>query len=263
MKRAIPSLALAAVTCALALGGASPAMADSYSINLSGPASVVVGQPVLIQASGVNPPPDQYWSASWIDVVAIPGRNISACPPSAQDGLQVAPQLGGAILDIALRPNLDETGSYTNQIGLTPIAPGALLICAYEDDGAGLTLSRASFTLNIEAASSPAPAPVSGGPAPSAGGGPSSALAAKPQNTKRPRVSRSGKKLTCNPGTWSNGATGYSYRWLVDGKQKKGATSSKLGLTRKVRGRDVKCGVTASNAAGATSATSKALHIGS
>jgi hypothetical protein len=73
---------------------------------------------------------------------------------------------------------------------------------------------------------------------------------------------RSGKKLVCQRGSWSNNPSRYSYGWLVNGKRKRGARGRTLGVTRKLRGRKVQCRVTAYNAAGATTARSRGLRVG-
>ena len=78
------------------------------------------------------------------------------CPAAALDGGQVAAGTGGRILAIALRPNLDQAGNFSNVVGYTPTAPGAMLICGYTDDGAGATLATATMTLNVKGAERPA-----------------------------------------------------------------------------------------------------------
>jgi hypothetical protein len=87
------------------------------------------------------------------------------------------------------------------------------------------------------------------------------AAAARPANTRRPRVTRSGKKLVCNPGRWSNAPAAYAYRWSVDGKMKKGAAARKLTVSRKLRLHAVQCRVTAFNASGRATATSRAFKV--
>jgi hypothetical protein len=246
--------------CALAACGglaasAGPALADSYSLSLSAPSTAVVGQPVVIQASGVNPPPSEYWAASWIDVGAISASVISSCPANEQSGLGVASSTGGKIVTIAERPNLDEFGNFLNTMGWTPYAPGRWLICGYQDDGAGLTLASAVATIDVQAAPS-APPPSSAPPAP-AQPGPTA-----PANVKRPHVKRTGLKLVCSPGRWTNNTGGYSFGWLVNGKAKPGATARKLKVSRGLHGRKVQCQVTASGAGGKTaSAVSAALRV--
>lgn len=280
MRRKLTALLLAASGIVALGAAASPALAATYTMNLSAPASATVGQPVVIEASGVKPPPDQFWYLSWIVVVAIPKSVVSDCPLGAQDGYGVAAGAGGKIVEIALRPHEDVAGNYYNTTAFTTWAPGPFLICGYMDNEEGQTLVRATpLNLDVQAvATAPAPAPSApagppagtpagtpaNGPAPTAtpGGAPGTVAAgAKPASVGKPQVTRTARALTCNPGRWSNDATTFAYGWLVDGKAKKGAAGRKLGVTRSLRGRKVKCSVTASNAAGGTTAVSPALRV--
>ena len=74
-------------------------------------------------------------------------------------------------------------------------------------------------------------------------------------------MTRSGNQLRCTRGKWSNSPTHFSYRWLVAGKTKPGATKSQLAVTRKLRGHSVQCGVKASNAAGSSSVLSAPFSV--
>jgi hypothetical protein len=71
---------------------------------------------------------------------------------------------------------------------------------------------------------------------------------------------RSGKRLICAAGTWT-GADAYSYKWLVSGRPMKGATRSHLAVTRAIKGHAVACAVTATNAAGTTTARSASYRV--
>ncbi|MPZ15810.1 MAG: hypothetical protein GEU73_15540 [Chloroflexi bacterium] len=82
-----------------------------------------------------------------------------------------------------------------------------------------------------------------------------------PANTKKPVVKRSGKKLVCKKGRWTNDPADYAYDWLVNGKPKDGAYARTLRVTKKLKGRKVRCQVTASNAAGVATALSKAYRV--
>jgi hypothetical protein len=245
---------LCAVVAGLALA-ATPALAGSYTLDLSGPSTATVGQPVVFVASGVNPPPDQFWEMSWIEVVAIHGSVLPACPADDQSALSVASTTGGKILAIADRPNLDSAGNFYNTVGWTPVVPGRWLICGYQDDGEGLTLAHAALAVDVSAATAP-PASVGGG-----GGSTPMPTAAKPVNTKRPHVTRSRRKLVCDPGTWSGASGSYSYSWLVNGKPKKHATAAKLRVTSGLRRHRLQCRVTATGAGGSATAVSPALRV--
>ena len=225
-----------AVGIAVALAAqASPASA-AYTMNLAAPPDPAIGKPMIIQVTGTQPPPTEWWSLAWLEVVAIPASVVPTCPASALDGGEVAASTGGRVIAIALRPNLDPSGNYANQVGYTPSASGTTLICGYTDDGAGATLATASVALNVPSAE-------------------------KPANLARPRVTQVGKRLlSCSRGRWSN-ATGYAYGWWIDGRRIKNADTNRLVITRAARGHKVQCGVGASNAAGASAVASKSLRI--
>jgi hypothetical protein len=230
--------------------GATPALGATYTLNLSAPPTAVVGQPMIIQATGANPADDFF--SSWLDVDAIPTSVLSTCPPGYLNASQVAGSTfaqGGENLATALREDVDSAGSFSMPIAYAPRTPGRFLICGYTNDGATATLTTAAVTVDVQGAATPAPAPSSTSQP--------SRRVDRPANLKRPRVTRSGRKLICNRGRWSNGPSRYSYRWRVNGKTKKGASGRKLGITRKLRGRRVQCTVTASNAAGVTRVASR------
>jgi hypothetical protein len=231
----------------LGLGvGATPALGQTHTLNLSGPSTAAVGQPIIIQASGSNEQEPIVDFSSYLTVVAIPTSVLSACPADYSSGKQVAlssSAQGGEVLDEFHREDEDAAGNFSMPVAYTPGTPGRFLICGYTDDAATTTLATASLALTVEAA----------------GSGPGSA--AEPASVKRPRVSRSGRKLVCQRGSWSNVPSRFYYRWLVIGKRKRGARRRTLGISRKLRGRKVQCRVTAHNAAGATTALSRPLRI--
>jgi hypothetical protein len=256
LKKAWLPAYIAAALGVIGFASTTPALASTYTVNLTMPASTTVGSPVLIEAWGVQPPPSEYWNMAWLEVVAIPRTIASNCPASDQDAAGVAVDGGGKIIAIALRPNLDEDGNFSNTLAYTPFAPGQMLICGYADDGAGLTLARTGVLFNVEPAPAGGALPPTPTPTP-----PQQAAAAKPANVKQPRVTRSAKKLVCDPGQWSNGSGGYSYKWLVAGKPKSGATAQKLRITRALHRRKVQCSVTASNGSGSATAMSRPFKV--
>jgi hypothetical protein len=219
----------------IALGAtASPAL-GAYTLNLSASPTAAVGQPVVIQATGSNPPTDFF--SSWLDIYAIPASVLGTCPAGYLNAFQVASSTGaqgGEVVARAVREEVDAAGNFSIPSVYTPTVPGRFLICGYTNDGAAGTLATASLVV-------------------SAGQGQG---IARPANVSKPRVRRSGKKLVCKRGRWSNAPTRFSYAWLVNGKAKKGARRQKLPITRKLRGRRVQCKVTASNAAGSSTVVS-------
>jgi len=260
MKRSAWTLAAVAGVLGSA-AAASPATASTYTLDISAPAGAVVGQPMVIQASGIEPSPDQYWATGWIDLETIPASVMTSCPLAEEDGLNVAQNTGGEIITIAQRPYQDAVGNFTNLIGYTPRWPGARLLCGYLEDGAGATLARTQGFMDVTAAAAatptPAPAPTAT-PAPPAGG--SSAVAAKPANVKPPRVRRSGRTLRCATGEWT-GASTYAFAWKLGNWGVKGASAARLRVTARMRGRTVRCAVTAGNAAGNATVLSRPLRL--
>jgi hypothetical protein len=246
------------VTLFAALGvTASPALAGTYTLNLSGPSSAAVGQPLVIQAAGANPADDFF--SSWLDVAAIPTSVLSSCPAGYLNASQIASSTssqGGENVATALREDVDSAGIFSMPLAYTPGTPGRFLICGYTNDGATATLATASMLLDVQGAGATAPAPPSSGK----GQPPSSQVVAKPANLKKPRVKRSGGKLVCSRGSWQN-ATSYSYAWLVNGRRKRSATGRTLRVTDGLQGRRAQCKVTASNAGARTTALSRAVRV--
>jgi hypothetical protein len=239
---------LAAGAGALTFGvAASPATAASFTLNMSAPATAVVGTPFVIQASGTDPT-DQ--GALYLEIDAIAASVATSCPSGYLDAAQLATSTGGSLVAFDQRENLDAAGSFSAPVGYTPKAAGQLLFCGYTDDAATDTLAASSVSVNVQAA---------GGSAPASGAAP--AAIAKPANTRRPRVARSGGKLRCTAGAWSNDPSSYAYRWLVNGRAKKRAQGATLAVTRRLRGDRVQCSVRASNAAGAVTAVSAPLKV--
>lgn len=226
----------------VALGvGAAPALGGTYTLNLSAPSATGVGQPMIIQATGSNPPDDFFYS--WFSVHAIPTSVLSTCPADQNNAFQIASSTsaqGGEVVTNHQREDVDAAGNFSMPVAHTPRKPGRFLLCGYTDDGATTTLAAASLALTVEDGSSPT---------------------TKPGNLTRPRVTRAARRLVCSRGSWSNNPSTYSYSWLVNGKRKRGATRRSLAVTRGLRGRRVQCRVTASNAGGAATAVSRPLRI--
>jgi hypothetical protein len=82
---------------------------------------------------------------------------------------------------------------------------------------------------------------------------------ALPFNTSRPRLTRSGRTLTCRPGSWRNTAH-ISFAWRVNGTAQK-AVRPTLAVGKAGKRRGVNCSVIASNPAGTTTASSGPLPV--
>jgi hypothetical protein len=233
-----PIRMLFAVGLLLLAPPARPALGSDFSLSLSGPSTGVVGRPMIIDATGKNPPPAEYWFPMWLHVDAIPAGVIASCPASSRDSTQIALAAGGEYLAFAQRENVAADGSFAHPVGFSPKRPGTWLICGYTEDGFTNTFATASLSVNVAAT------PIG-----------------RPSNLTAPRVTRARGKLVCSPGRWANATDGYSYSWSIAGRQRRAATGRRLPITRRLRGRALICTVTASNVAGSTRASSRPLRV--
>jgi hypothetical protein len=234
--RSKPSLIACVGAGVVSLGVAGPAVADTFTLTLKAPATAVLGQPVGIQVTGSDPT-DQ--GALYLELDSVPTSVATTCPSGYLDGSQLASGSGGDLIAFDQREDFDASGNFSNAEAYTRSTPGQLLLCAYTDDGAGDTLATASALLDVQTAKP----------------------AAKPGNRVRPRVTRSGAKLSCSRGVWSGAPRSWSYAWLVSGEHKAVAAGQKLAVSRKLKGHKVQCRVTARNSAGAGTALSPPFAV--
>jgi hypothetical protein len=246
-RAVVATLAVAVIASMVA--AASEADAAEHEINVSGRATLEVGQPTTVQVFGKVAPPAEYWDQTWILAVAIPTSAISGCPEDASSAGAVGEQ-AGTILAIAAVPHADESGNFSNVIGFTPSAPGPVLICAYLYNEVGSTWGWAGILPEVVGATGGSTGGTPGGPrgtVPGSTAPPSGA----PVNTGRPWVTSRGRTLVCHPGTWSNATGGYSIRWLFDGRPTRITGPQAVNL-RGNRGHKASCRVTAYGSGGST-----------
>ena len=151
--RRICTTAVAAGLIALAAPASSAF--GAFSLNLSAPSTPVVGKPLILQATGTIDP-DELQFPYWFSLDAIPTSATSTCPADRWVGAQLASSTGGSIVVLSQREVPDAAGNFSFPVGVTPTAPGSLLLCGYTDDGATTTLAAASLVLNIRPAPGPA-----------------------------------------------------------------------------------------------------------
>jgi len=248
-KLALAPLALAAMaTALLGLGAtAAPADAANHYIHMRSLAYPPAGQPTTITIDGVVAPPAEFWDESWIEVVALPG-SLPQCPGDAQSGGAIAEQTG-VILAIAMHPNADEAGNFSNSVGYTPTRLGPLLFCGYLFNEVGETLSMAELRPEVVGSAGP--------------GGGGAAGGSRPVNRTRPWVSRSGRRLVCHPGSWSNATGSFAYNWLFDGHPTRVTGRRPIAPGPAARGHRVNCVVTAYGPGGSsTTVASPTLRLG-
>jgi hypothetical protein len=278
LRARIPTLL--AVVGGGVLGTAAPALAADFQLSLSAPATGTVGAPILIKASASDPPPSVYPFSVWLKAVELPMSVMPTCPATSSEALQIAPTVGGSILDIALPERVDASGQFTGTIAFTPFEPGATQVCAYTTDEVDNVFAAASAQITVAPAGGTpgGGGPGGGGPGGGApgggapgggapgggtpGGGTPPGASPALSNVGKPRLSRSGAVVACSPGRWSATVRSYSYRWILDGRRSLGAKAHSLHLTRALRGHVLKCTVTATGASGqSASATSAGLRV--
>jgi hypothetical protein len=145
---------------------------------------------------------------------------------------------------------------------ITFTGPGNYLLCGYVN---GDFSTFASGELRGAVAGAPAVAtpPVTTRPSappattPASGAVPTAAL---PVAARAPWITLKRHVLTCHPGTWANSPSSLSYLWYVKGSGKRLASRRKLTVRHSVKGRKVACRVTARNAAGRGTASSRAIR---
>jgi hypothetical protein len=179
------------------------------------------GADVLVHVSGTaEAPADLYLSV-------VPGG--SACPPTFDEDSDP--------VTLAVNP----AGTATRVSGSFELdyATSALLsfrswrICGYLQDGSTATAASTTATTLVD-------------------------LVLRPALLSRPRVRRKGTAIACDGGRWrARPAARYAYAWLVGTRKVPGATGRRLAVTAAMRGRAIRCRVTATNRLGRTSATSK------
>lgn len=231
----------AALVAGLVAGvlSAAPAQADEaepgYSLDLSGPTRGSVGRPMLLTARGTE---SHVHLNMYIDAYAIPASLVSTCPGSGYGALQLA-EAGSAQGGEKFAYVVPAEGSFSVPIAYTPRRSGRFVLCAYLTD-LGWDGAWAQHDVRVGAVG---------------------AGARPPRNITKPRLTRQGRKLVCQRGTWANRPRSYAFRWQVGGKRRAGATRATLKVTRQLRGKKVRCVVVARNAAGSASAGSNTLRV--
>lgn len=241
-------------TAALAAVSAGSAAADSSSdpaypgstlkVSVSGP---LQAKKVLhITATGTNAPDSFGTPISYgLDLIVVdPSILPGPCNVSESAELTAITNVpdGGRLLTYDTL-NEGDSGPFRITTPYEPGGSGPLRVCAYSvfvtDDAA-----HASTTVQIKPA------------------GAKHSAAARPHNTTRPRITRSGRTLTCRRGSWSGKPTHFSYRWRIGGgRYGRASAHARYTIGAKARGKTVSCSVTARNAAGSATASSKPFRV--
>ncbi len=144
------------------------------------------------------------------------------------------------------------SGTFSQPFKFTFSGAGDYLLCGYVQSDFSTSAAgqlRGVVTSPAPPAPSP-PTPPAPPPAP-----------ARPAVVHAPRISRTRHALVCRPGTWSNTPSRVSYRWYERGRARSIASSATLRERHSLRGHRVRCGVTARNAAGAGTASTRWVSV--
>ena len=261
---------IGAATVAALLVAPSAASARQSTLTLTQRGDAVAGQVATIVASGTNADPES--GSYYLFIYAKDQRVDPTCAPTQEGESQTffnnvfEPATAGAYDSLAT--GLLESygpGSFNIEVKKAFSTAGPKLLCAYSTYIAE-TAAVTQMVVNVApAAGTGAPpagavTPPAANAPPAAAPGGDTATGVKPAVTKKPRIARKGRRLSCSRGSWTNAAA-YRYAWIVNGKARKGARGRALTVTRSVRNRIVRCRVTAYNAHGKRSATSNAVRV--
>ena len=132
---------------------ASPALGAGFALDLSASATPVVGEPMVLQATGIVPA-DTVATPYFFSLDVLPATVTTTCPADQAAVAELVASSGGTVLVDREREDPDPAGSFSTPIGVRPTGAGSVLLCGYIDDGGTAALATASLILEIR----PAPA---------------------------------------------------------------------------------------------------------
>lgn len=237
--RRLAALGLLA-SLALAFSAAQARAAGETITMVQNDPAAIVGRATNFTASGTLNPEDTMFGFD-IFIFAKDASLDPTCGATYEEESATAMHSGGNEAWVSPPTGFQEGygPSFSQPFKITFAGTGTYLLCGYVQ-GDFETFANAQLRGTVTAEShGPEPPP---GPKP-------------PALVRAPWITHSGHKLTCHPGTWSPTPTSLSYRWYVKGK--KAATGRTFTPRRLQRGRPVVCQVTAHDAAGAATASSR------
>jgi hypothetical protein len=259
--RRLSTLALMAAA-ALALTAAQ-AFADGETITMTQTdPSAVVGYATSFNASGTLNPADTMFGFSLYvfmkdadrDPTCAADFNTESATASSSGGNERWVSPGGSGFELGTGP------TYSQPFKITFGGAGNYLICGYVNSDFSTMAHGELRGVVRAAATTPTPAP-NPNPSPNPNPAPAPTPTAKaPGLVRAPWITDKRHVLTCHPGSWSNAPTTERYAWYVSGHAKKVGSRTTLKVGSAVRNRKVVCKVTASNAAGQRTASSKAVR---
>jgi hypothetical protein len=249
-------LAAVALLVPAALGlSATQARADGETISLvqNDPAAVA-GRATNFTASGSLNPADTMFGFDIYVFLKNPDRDPT-CAATADDEGATAAHSGGneSWVSPATGFEVGMGPAFSQPFKVTFTGSGDYLLCGYVNgDFSTFATAQLQGVVQPDPTVTPVPTPT---PAPAP---PTITTPALPAAVRAPWITRHGHVLTCHAGSWSNAPTRLSYRW--HGKGRSLGSRRTLTVRRSLRGRTVTCRVTAANAAGRRTATSKPVR---
>jgi hypothetical protein len=239
---------------ALALAAAQ-ANADKESISMvQNDPSAVAGQAVNFTASGTLNPADTMFGFDVYIFAKDPDLDPT-CAADLETEEATAMNSGGNEAWVSPTGFQVGTGSSFNQpFKFTFSGSGPYLLCGYVQSDFS-TVAAGELRGVVTAAPStnpPGPTPPTQPPQPTA---------AAPSLVRAPRITRTRHVLVCHGGRWSNSPTRLSYRWYRKGRARSIASRRALVERRSLKGRHVRCRVTARNTAGARTASTRWVTV--
>jgi hypothetical protein len=234
-----------------ALGfSATQARADGETISLvQNDPSAVAGRATNFTASGNLNPADTMFGFD-IFVFLKDADRDPTCAATFEEESATAMHSGGneSWISPATGFEVGAGPTFSQPFKITFTGSGNYLLCGYvQGDFSTFATGQLRGVVQADPTLTPTPTPT---PAPP--------TIAVPAALRAPWITRRGHVLTCHAGSWSNAPTSLSYRWYRGAKR----IGSRPTLTahRSLRGRMVTCRVTAANAAGRGTATSRPVR---
>ena len=203
-------------------------------------------------------------------LVILPGQTQAPGTATGRTGDPVMQVMGQVttVNVVATDAHFNTSPSAAGPVTLTSTDGAATLPGAFPLSGGTATVNVTNGTNGVSVLIASATGLASGSSAPYAVSASADAMSlTSPSNTLVPLIngvsssSKPGATASCYPGTWSNASGPYTYSWYRDGALISGATSTSYTLQAADTGLGLVCKVTASNAAGSTTAASASVAV--
>jgi hypothetical protein len=229
------------------------ARADGESISMvQNDPTAVAGQAVNFTATGTLNPADTMFGFS-IYLFAKDPDFDSTC--AADLTTEEATAMSSAGKESWVSPATGfyagTSGTYSVPFKFTFSGPGPYLFCGYVDsDFSSVASGELRGVVTAAQSTGSANPPSSAQP-----------TVAAPALVRAPRITRARHLLVCHGGLWSNSPSRLSYRWYARGRARSIASGRALVERRSLKGRHVRCRVTARNAAGSRTASTRWVTV--